>query len=136
MSAFPIFITTFKSKTCFNVRSSTYYFHIKTRILPDFQICISVPSKETFFIIEKRLELCSSGYQPPPLPPPLKNTTFLFLAKDPLKLADCLSPPLSRQSPLYIGFSWPTPSKSQIFQWTPNLLKFFILNTILSFKSN
>ena len=26
-----------------NVRSSTYYFHMKTKILADFQICISVP---------------------------------------------------------------------------------------------
>ena len=31
------------SKTCFNVKSSTYYFHMKTKILADFQICISVP---------------------------------------------------------------------------------------------
>ena len=27
---------------CFNVKSSTFYFHIKTKILADFQICISV----------------------------------------------------------------------------------------------
>ena len=32
-----------KSKRCFNVKSSTYYFHLKTKILADFQICISVP---------------------------------------------------------------------------------------------
>ena len=32
-----------KSKRCFNVKSSTYYFHVKTKILPGFQICISVP---------------------------------------------------------------------------------------------
>ena len=32
-----------KSKRCFNVKSSTYYFHVKTKILPDFQIWISVP---------------------------------------------------------------------------------------------
>ena len=30
-----------KSKRCFNVKSSTYYFHMKTKILADFQICIS-----------------------------------------------------------------------------------------------
>ena len=29
-----------ESKSCFNVKSSTYYFHMK---LADFQICISVP---------------------------------------------------------------------------------------------
>ena len=32
-----------KSKGCFNVKSSTYYVHMKTKILADFQICISVP---------------------------------------------------------------------------------------------
>ena len=31
-----------KSKRCFNVKSSTYYFHIKTKILADFQICNTV----------------------------------------------------------------------------------------------
>ena len=32
-----------KSKRYFNVKSSTYYFHMKTKILAYFQICISVP---------------------------------------------------------------------------------------------
>ena len=32
-----------KSKMCFNVKSSTYYFHMNTKILADFQVCISVP---------------------------------------------------------------------------------------------
>ena len=32
-----------KSKRCFNVKSPTYYFHIKTNTMADFQICISVP---------------------------------------------------------------------------------------------
>ena len=32
-----------KSERCFNVKSSTYYFHMKTKILADFQICITVP---------------------------------------------------------------------------------------------
>ena len=32
-----------KSKKYFNVKSSTYYFHMKKKILADFQICISVP---------------------------------------------------------------------------------------------
>ena len=31
------------SKRCFDVKSSTSYFHVKTKILADFQICISVP---------------------------------------------------------------------------------------------
>ena len=34
---------------------------------------------------------------------------------------------------LYIGFSWP-PLKVRFFQWTPKILKFLSLNTILSFK--
>ena len=32
-----------KSQRCFNVKLSTYYFHIKMKILADFQICISLP---------------------------------------------------------------------------------------------
>ena len=32
-----------KSKRRFNVKSSAYYFHMKTKMLSDFQICISVP---------------------------------------------------------------------------------------------
>ena len=35
-ATFPLFIL-------LNVKSSTYYFHRKTKILADFQICISVP---------------------------------------------------------------------------------------------
>ena len=31
-----------KSKRCLDIKSSTYCFHIKTKILADFQICISV----------------------------------------------------------------------------------------------
>ena len=31
-----------KSERCFNVKSSTYYFLMKTNILADFQICISI----------------------------------------------------------------------------------------------
>ena len=31
-----------KSKKRFNVKSPTYYFYMKTKILVDFQICISV----------------------------------------------------------------------------------------------
>ena len=37
-----------KSKMCFNVKSSTYYFHIKMKILTDFQICINVPLSKDF----------------------------------------------------------------------------------------
>ena len=31
------------SERCFNAKSSTYHFHMKTKTLADFQICISVP---------------------------------------------------------------------------------------------
>ena len=31
-----------KSKRCFNVKSLVYYFHMKTKIFADFQICTSV----------------------------------------------------------------------------------------------
>ena len=34
-----------KSTKCFNVKSSTYYFHMKMKLLADFQICITVPLK-------------------------------------------------------------------------------------------
>ena len=37
-----------KSKMCFNTKSSTYYFHMKTELLTDFQICISVPLNKNF----------------------------------------------------------------------------------------
>ena len=36
-----------ESKHYFNVKSSAYYFHMKPKILADFQICISVPLKTT-----------------------------------------------------------------------------------------
>ena len=32
-----------RKQKVFNVKSSTYYFHMKTKALADFQICISVP---------------------------------------------------------------------------------------------
>ena len=41
------------SKRCFNVTSSTYYFHMKTEILADFQICISVPLTTFSYIFVK-----------------------------------------------------------------------------------
>ena len=60
----------------------------------------------------------------------------LFLAKPPLKSWNCPKPPLFRKSsPLNWFFVNPLP-KSWDFQWTPKILKFFILTTILSFKSN
>ena len=34
-----------KNKKGFNVKSSTYYFQMKTKILGDLQICINIPLK-------------------------------------------------------------------------------------------
>ena len=39
-----------KSKTFFNVKSSTYHFNIKMKILAYFQICISVPLSFAYYI--------------------------------------------------------------------------------------
>ena len=39
-------LTYAKSKECFNVKSSIYYFHLKTKILTDFQIWIIVHLKK------------------------------------------------------------------------------------------
>ena len=38
-----------KSKRCFNVKSSTFYFRMKIKILADFQIRISAPLKPIIF---------------------------------------------------------------------------------------
>ena len=43
-----------KSKRYFNVKSSTYCFHMKTEILADFQICISVPFRTTRHFVFRR----------------------------------------------------------------------------------
>ena len=64
---------------------------------------------------------------------PLKNTTPSFLPS-PLYIGKLSKPLVLGNSPLY-WFLWP-PLKSRIFQWAPKTLKFFILNTILSYKSN
>ena len=61
------------------------------------------------------------------LPPPL------FLAK-PLSNLQTVQAPFFRQSPHSISIFCERPPKSQVFQWEPKLLKFFILNPILSFK--
>ena len=37
-----------KIKRCFNVKSAAYYFHRKTKVLTDFQFCISVPLSRAY----------------------------------------------------------------------------------------
>ena len=73
-------------------------------------------------------------------PLPSKTPHPLFLANPPAPpvYIDKLSnPPFLGNPSLYIGFSWTTtpPPKSRIFQWSPKILKFFKLNTILAFKT-
>ena len=75
--------------------------------------------------------------------PPLKNTTSLFLAKPPLN-QQTVQAPLFRHSPppplpsVLVFRNPPLPEKSDFSVNPQNMkvLKFFILNTILSFKSN
>ena len=43
------------------MKSSTYYFHIKAKTLPDFQICISVPLNMTEFWLCVRIQLWKSS---------------------------------------------------------------------------
>ena len=63
------------------------------------------------------------GISPSPQPP-------IFFAKPPLNLQTVQVTPFLGNCPLYISFSW-TPPKSRVFQWTPKIFKFFILNLIL-----
>ena len=53
-----------ENKTCLNVKSSAYYLHMKTKILPDFWICISVPNitSQTLKILEHRVYMYSGIY--------------------------------------------------------------------------
>ena len=68
--------------------------------------------------------------------PPQKHRPPLS-CQAPLKSANCPSPPFLGNPPPYIlVFIKPPPSKTQIFRWTPIILKLFILHPILPFKSN
>ena len=71
------------------------------------------------------------GYQPP-----LKNSSPHFFTSSLLNL-QIVQTTLYRQfSPyLYIVFLW-TPLKNRIFEWTLIILRFVIVNSIPSFKSN
>ena len=71
------------------------------------------------------------------LNPPLKHSPSFLPSPPPLKSANSpsSSPFFRHFLPCILVFRQP-PLKSRIFQWTPKILKFFILNTILSSKSN
>ena len=69
---------------------------------------------------------------------PTPHPSFL---SSPLKFPNCSSapPPFQTILPSILVFCdtpLPPSHKSQIFQWTPKMLRLFILNSILSFKSN
>ena len=47
-----------KSEKYFNVKYSTYYFHMEPKMWADFQICISVPLRminDHFFVSKKQI---------------------------------------------------------------------------------
>ena len=68
---------------------------------------------------------------------PLKNHPSSFLPSPPLNLQTVKAAPFLGNPPLYWFFVNPSPPpKSRIFQWNQIILRFFILNCILSFKSN
>ena len=71
---------------------------------------------------------------------PLKNITppLSCQAPPPLNLQTVKAAPFLGNPPLYWFFVNPSPPppKSRIFQWNQIILRFFILNCILSFKSN
>ena len=55
-----------RRKRCFNVKSSTYYFHVKTKILADFQFCISVSL--TYFFTNVSILYCLKTPEIPRFP--------------------------------------------------------------------
>ena len=61
-------VHTSKRKRRFNVKSSTYCFHMKTKILAYFQICISIPlivhvAEDNFYTDENVETLKRIGFQ-------------------------------------------------------------------------
>ena len=67
--------------------------------------------------------------------PPSKIPLPSFLPRPPLNQQTVQAPFLCNPPPSKLIFREPSP-KSRIFQWTLKILKFFILNAILSFKGN
>ena len=45
---FTYLVYTYFKKRCFNMKSWTLYFQMKTKMLADFQICITQPLKDLF----------------------------------------------------------------------------------------
>ena len=117
------------------VQSSIVYIGISTHPVPpsktpspSFFPSPLPPLNQRTVQVSSFLGIVCIGVSTAPSKTPLPS---FFLSPPPLNLLT-VQVPLFKQSPLYIGFSWPPPPapKSRIFKI------FFILNTILSFKSN
>ena len=95
--------------------------------LIDMFFCVPFYSNDQslFYIVCIEVSIPSQKLPPPPLSCQAPH----------LKSINCPSPLFTQSPPLYWFFVNPSP-KSRIFQWTLKILKVFILNTILSFKSN
>ena len=99
-----------RQKCFFNFEVKHYSFNISSIITKGIRFhvfCVANIISLARLLILQLLILHSvhQGINSPP--PPLKNTTPLFLAKPPLNLQTVQAPPPppSRQSPQYIGFS-------------------------------
>ena len=84
--------------------------------------------REDCLLISKQNKHSALGYQLPLKTPPL------FCQSPPLNLQTVQAPFLGNPPSSFFGEL--SPPKSCIFQKTPEILKFFILDPILSFKSN
>ena len=63
-----------KSKMCFNVKSSTYYFHMKTKMLSDVQICVPLKVVSTTLLLVCFSSLKESTFE-------TSKTVFYFISK-------------------------------------------------------
>ena len=87
----------------------SYYVH---------QICLWESQYKNFWVAI----VCLGALTLPPNTHTHTPTHTLFFAKLSLK-AGTIQAPLFRQSLCFIGFCEPLPSKNQIFQWNPIILK-------------
>ena len=63
-----------KSKMCFNVKSSTYYFHMKTKMLSDVQICVPLKVVSATLLLVCFSSLKESTFE-------TSKTVFYFTSK-------------------------------------------------------
>ena len=113
------------------------FFSFSIFLLNEHKLHIQISQKTSFFpfnyfLVEKKI-----------FPNNLKRLHCLnsilyetfFESTNRLNLQTVQAPPFCG-NPLYILVRPPSHSKTQIFLWTPKILKLFILHSILSFKSN